>query len=194
MNGRVFLNFSGLGLHPAVVRQRDLTQEAIGGTRVLGRFFRKAVKVVAGIIAFVAHLGRLPLLRMSIHTGAGKFRRVTPSVVVCNNAHQMKVFGVETASYPGRHVLNVYVAKARGPVSLIRLTVAALFRRLDTANARDFEVLPLPALRINLRRRRLPVSIDGEVVEMETPLEYRVRRGGLKVIAPGGGAVPSAGD
>jgi hypothetical protein len=28
------------------------------------------------------------------------------------------------------------------------------------------------------------VSVDGEVTDMPTPLHYRVRRGGLKVIRP----------
>jgi diacylglycerol kinase family enzyme len=81
-------------------------------------------------------------------------------------------------------VLNAYVAKARGPVGLVRLLLTALFRRLDTANAREFETVCASTLRIGLHRRKLPVSIDGEVVRLDPPLRYRIRPGGLRVLAP----------
>ena len=45
--------------------------------------------------------------------------------------------------------------------------------------------MALPELAISTRGRTARVSVDGEVVDMETPLRYRVRRGGLKVIVPG---------
>jgi diacylglycerol kinase family enzyme len=112
---------------------------------------------------------------------------VTPSVVVCNNPYQMKVFGLENVSHVDRSVLNVYVARAKGPVGLVRLLLASAFRRLD--NLREFETISQQSVRIDVRRRRaLPVSIDGEVVAMKTPLEYAVRRGGLKVVVPEGNA------
>ena len=39
-------------------------------------------------------------------------------------------------------------------------------------------------LRVESRRKRLPISIDGEVTALTTPLEYEVRKRVLKVIAP----------
>jgi diacylglycerol kinase family enzyme len=184
VNGRAFLNFSGIGLHPEVVRERDAQREAMGEVPVAGRVLRKAVKLLVGLFAFARKLTDLPILQVWVTAGGHTRRRITPSVIVCNNAHQMQVFGVNNISHPSRDVLNVYVARATGPVAVLRLLLAALFRRLNTAHVRDFEALALPALRIDLRRRKLPVSIDGEVVEMRTPLDYRVRRGGLKVLVP----------
>lgn len=189
VNGRIFLNFSGLGLHPSVVKQRDIEQEAIGGTRVVGRVARKVMKIVAGLVAFVKSLEEMPVLRVSISADGRRMTRLTPSVIVCNNPLQMKIFGVENCSYPSRALLNVYVAKATGSAGIIRLIVLAVLRRLDAANARDFESMVFPQLRISMRRRRAAVSIDGEVVDMPTPLEYRVRRAGLKVIVPGDGGM-----
>ena len=38
------------------------------------------------------------------------------------------------------------------------------------------------------RSRHARVSIDGEVTDLRTPLNYRVRKGGLKVIRPAAAA------
>jgi diacylglycerol kinase family enzyme len=171
VNGRVFLNFSGVGLHPLVVRHRDAQRAARG---------RK--KFVALFVAVFRVLRRPPVMRVRIDGGGKNFRRITPSVVVCNNPHQMQVLGVETVSHPDRSMLNVYLARSTRWFGLAWLIVRALFRRLDTA--RNFEAIALSELAVSTRRRTERVSIDGEVVDMETPLRYRVRRGGLKVIVP----------
>jgi diacylglycerol kinase family enzyme len=171
VNGQIFLNFSGLGIHPRMVKHRDAQREVLG---------RK--KVIAMFVAIFSVLRRLPLLRVNLTSEALSLRRLTPSVIVCNNIHQMKVFGVENLSHPGRDALNVYLARSRRWWGVVWLMIRAAFRRLE--NAKDFESLVLTDLRIATRNRHVRVSIDGEVTDMPTPLHYRVRRGGLKVIIP----------
>ena len=39
-------------------------------------------------------------------------------------------------------------------------------------------------LRVSSHRSQLTVSLDGEVVSAETPLDYRIRKQALRVIAP----------
>jgi diacylglycerol kinase family enzyme len=174
VNGRIFLNFSGIGLHPLVVRHREAQRTALGRTKFVALFF-----------AMLRVLRRPPLLRVRIDGDNGlALRRLTPSVIVCNNPHQMKVFGVQNCSYPGRGVLNVYLARSTGWLGLLWLIVRATFRRLNAA--RGFESMALPEVTIHTRRRTARVSIDGEVTDVDTPLRYRVRRGGLKVIVPNG--------
>ena len=56
-------------------------------------------------------------------------RRLTPSVIVCNNEHQVKIFGLEGVSHPDRDKLNFYLAKATHWYGLVGLFVRALFRR-----------------------------------------------------------------
>jgi len=180
VNGRVFLNFSGIGLHPLVVRHRDAQRAARGRN-----------KFVALFVALFRVLRRLPVMRVRIDGGGTSVRRITPSVVVCNNPHQMQVIGVETVSHPDRSMLNVYLARSTRWFGLAWLIVRALFRRLNTA--RNFEAIALRELAVSTRRRVERVSVDGEVVDMKTPLRYRVRRGGLKVIAPQADAPDCAG-
>jgi diacylglycerol kinase family enzyme len=39
-------------------------------------------------------------------------------------------------------------------------------------------------LRVSSQRRSLAVSLDGEVVRAKPPLDYRIRKKALRVIAP----------
>jgi diacylglycerol kinase family enzyme len=171
VNGRVFLNFSGLGLHPMFVKHRDAQREVLGRRKFVAMFF-----------ALFSVLRRLPVRRVRLRFGDTVIRRTTPSVIVCNNPLQMKLLGVENVSTPDRGVLNVYLARATKWYGVIWLILRAAVRRLDSA--RKFEALALSEFSVEARHSTARVSVDGEVTDMPTPLHYRVRRGGLKVIRP----------
>jgi diacylglycerol kinase family enzyme len=171
VNGRVFLNFSGVGLHPLLVKHRDVQRTVLGRKKFVAMFF-----------ALLRVLRRPPIMRARIEAPSLNVRRFTPSVIVCNNPHQMRVFGVENVSYANRSLLNVYVAKSTNWAGLVWLIVRAAFRTLDSAS--KFESFVLPEMTLRTRRPTARVSIDGEVIDLETPLQYRVSRGGLTVVTP----------
>ncbi|MES2641396.1 MAG: diacylglycerol kinase family protein [Myxococcota bacterium] len=171
VNGRLFLNFTGIGFHPTMVQRREEEQQS--GRR----------KFVAMLLAIVRVLGRLPILRVGLASqGARPEWRITPSVIVCTNAFQMKAFGVERLSYPDRGVLNVYLAATTRWYDLVVLFVRGLLGAL--ASAKNFEARVLPDLTIHLHRRQVEISIDGELTELRTPLVFKIRRGGLRVLVP----------
>lgn len=170
VNGHPFLNFTGMGLHPEIVRAR----EALRAPRRRNKFF-------VLVLAFVTALRRVPILRVGLQTPESLRWRTTPSVIVCSNPHQMRLFGLEEMSYPDRGVLNVYLARPTRWYALAWLAIRSVFR-VDMA--RGFEALVLPALELHLHRRRVTVTIDGEIVSLTTPLKYHVRRGALKVLTP----------
>jgi diacylglycerol kinase family enzyme len=178
VNGRIFLNFSSIGLHPLMVKHRDAQRQ------VLGR-----QKFIAMFVALFSVLRRLPLLRVRLSSGDRVIRRVTPSVIIGNNLHQLRVFGVEDVSHPGRDVLNVYLARATSWYGVVWLFIRAALRVLRTA--KKFEALVLPEVTIDTRNRHARVSVDGEVTDLRTPLHYRVRRGGLKIVRPAAAATTS---
>jgi diacylglycerol kinase family enzyme len=171
VNGKLFLNFSGVGLHPLVVKHRDVQRAVLGRRKFLALF-----------VALARVLRRPPVLRARLETEAFSVRRITPSVIVCNNPHQMRVFGVDNVSHADRSMLNVYVARSTNWAGLVWLIVRAAFRTLDSA--RNFEAFTLTDVTIHTRRRSARVSIDGEVTDLSTPLVYGVRRGGLRVVEP----------
>jgi diacylglycerol kinase family enzyme len=58
---------------------------------------------------------------------------------------------------------------------------------LNRARADDMVRLDgVKRLRVSSRKRRLAVSLDGEVVRVEPPLDYKIRKKALRVIAPQG--------
>jgi len=58
-----------------------------------------------------------------------------------------------------------------------------LCRELNEEN-RDFEMVCARELRLEIEPSRVPVSFDGEVRIMESPLLYRLRLGVLRVRVP----------
>ena len=173
VNGRIFLNFTSLGLHVEIVEERDAQQETKGRSKWL-----------AMVNATVRKISDPPLLWVKIVAGEGgrAITRVTPSVIVCNNPYQMKVFGVEDASVTDRSILNVYIAKETRPMGLVRLLVRAAVGRLDEAS--NFEVLPMREFAL-FTRRGVRLSIDGELIDdVRPPFRFRVRMTGLKVLRP----------
>ena len=54
---------------------------------------------------------------------------------------------------------------------------------LDADEARD-RIDAVERMQVGSRRSHLSVSLDGEVVSAAPPLEYRIRKKALRVIAP----------
>jgi diacylglycerol kinase family enzyme len=121
--------------------------------------------------------------RVTLSSRGHTFATRTPSVIICNNPHQMKVFGVENASVPERGLLNVYVTTRSKRRTLLWQMLRASASQIDR-NTPFFEAMALPELRIDSRRKRLAVSIDGEVIDLPTPLRYRIHERPLRVLVP----------
>jgi diacylglycerol kinase family enzyme len=186
VNGYLFLNFSGIGLHPLIVEQREEDHAQIKRWRLLRSILHKFTKPLAFLVSFMRSLSDFPVHRLTLVMDGGRRRvRVTPAVIICTNVHQMEVFGVTELSVPRRGVLNTYIACTPRITGLVRLLLAALTRRLKAL--REFESLAGSVLTISTRRRTLHVSVDGEILRLQTPLRYRIRREALRVI----GGTPS---
>lgn len=170
--GRVFINNSGLGLYPHIVRRRERLQER----EALGKW-------TAFARASLAILRRYPFLNVRLNADGREIVRRTPFVFVGNNEYE-----VEGARMGGRERLDagrlsLYVAHRTGRLGLLRLALRALFGRLR--QTKDFDALSAEEIWIETRRpKRMYVATDGEVTVMTTPLHYRVRPKALRVIVP----------
>lgn len=171
VNGRIFLNNSGLGLYPDIVRDRERQQ------RRLGRG-----KWTAFGWATLAALRRYPFLSLRLTLGEADHARRTPFVFIGNNEYHMQGFNIgERARIDGGQ-LSVYVAQRPTRFGLLKLAMRALFGRLR--QAREFDVFQAAELVIETHHRRLRVATDGEVTVMAPPLRYRIRPAALPVIVP----------
>jgi diacylglycerol kinase family enzyme len=172
VNGQVFLNFSAIGLHPEIVIDREAQRNETGRG-----------KWPAMAVAMVRKLKSPPVHKLALSARGHTIAARTPSVIICNNPHQMEVFGVKNASVAERGLLNIYLTTRTKRRTLIWLLFRAAAGAIDE-NTKHFEAMALPELRIDSRRRALPVSVDGEVMDFTPPLIYRVRERPMKVIVP----------
>ncbi len=173
VNGRIFLNNSGLGLYPEMVMKREEIQR---------RGIRKAIAL---LIASALTLLRFPLLRVRLDVNGQAIQRFTPFVFVGNN-----LYAVDGLPFGGRPEVDkgqlcLWVAHRTRRFGLLRAVVQLAFQGLR--GVRDLDVFTTREVVIKSRRRMVPVSIDGEVFKLSTPLQYEIRPGALRVIVPSGG-------
>jgi YegS/Rv2252/BmrU family lipid kinase len=172
VNGRVFLNNAIIGLYPEYRFIKD-KQERRGRHRWL-----------AFLSAVAAVFRRYPFLgvRMTVD-GCTQLRR-TPYILVANNEHAMQGYQLGTRRSLTEGKLWIYVMKRQSRWGLLRMVLDLLIGRFSAE--RDFDIFEATEAWVETRsKRRLGVSLDGEIVVMETPLHFRSLPGALNVIVPG---------
>lgn len=170
VNGRVFVNNSGLGLYPDIVHQREARQR------------RGWAKWPAAIISTVRALARYRMLGVRIRTGDQTMLRRTPALMIGNNEYTTEgSLGARRVSMTSG-LLSLYCPRAHGRLHLLWFSLRALLGSLRKTP--EFETVLTDSITIESRHRHLRVAIDGEVTLLETPLEYRALPGALRVIVP----------
>ena len=171
VNGRTFVNNSAIGLYPLMVVDRESQQHRLGRSKRL-----------AMLVASLRTLAKFHDHRLTLTSGEGRSVVDTPLLFVGNNDYSLALpaAGRREALDDGR--LCVLVMRKKGAAGFL----AATFRALAGWTRRDDMVTMdgLTHLRVDIGRRHLTVSIDGETVEMTPPLDYRIRPGALRVHAP----------
>ena len=172
MSGRVFINNSAIGLYPLMVVDRDRQRARLGRSKKL-----------AMIVASMRTLARFNHLRLSLTVNEESKARVdTPLLFVGNNDYRIDL------AAPGRREsledgqLCVLVMRKKTRRGLIAASIRALFNR--TRSDDMVRLQGVERLRVAGRREQLTVSLDGEVVRAVPPLDYRIRKRALKVVAP----------
>jgi len=171
VNGRIFVNNSGLGIYPQIVAQREADQEKRGSK-----------KWPAFARATMSSLRRYPFLTLRVHV-QGEQRVIKTAVVfIGNNQYEIAGLNLGARKCLNSGKLGFYVANRTGRFGLMRLAARALVGRLN--QAKDFEAFCIDEAWIESGKRKLLVSTDGEVNRMKPPLHYRIRPGALRVLVP----------
>jgi len=102
--------------------------------------------------------------------------------VIGNNNYEIKGLSIGERRKLDAGELCLFAANGTSRVELVRLAFRALSGRLREAS--DFDVLITKQVSIETREARASVSTDGEVNEMNTPLNYLIHPGALRVIVP----------
>jgi diacylglycerol kinase family enzyme len=170
VNGRIFLNNSSLGVYPAIVRLRDKYRATLRG------------KWLAALWAALTVMRRNPFMAVRIVVEDEKIVRRTPLVLVANNEYRMSGIHAGTRESLAKGRLALYVLNAEQRPGLLRLGWEVLLKGAE--QAKEIDVVLVEDATIETRRRRLQVATDGEVFTLESPLNYRIRPGALRVYVP----------
>lgn len=175
LNGRIFINNSAIGLYPLMVVDRDLQR------RRLGRSKRLAMAV-----ASLRTLARFNHQRLTLTVNDDKARVDTPLLFVGNNDYRLDIGAPGQRERLDDGELCVLVMRKKTRRGLIAASLRALVgrRRPDDMVRID----GVQRLRVDSHRGSLAVSLDGEVLREAPPLDYRIRKRALRVIAPPAGA------
>ena len=172
MNGRIFINNSAIGLYPLMVVDRDVQRKRLGRNKGL-----------AMIVASVRTLARFNHRRLTLTVNEeAKARIDTPLLFVGNNDYRLDIAAPGKRESLDDGQLCVLVMRKKTRRGMIAASIRALLNR-----ARPDDMVRLEGverLRVASQRGSLAVSLDGEVVREAPPLDYRIRKAALRVIAP----------
>jgi YegS/Rv2252/BmrU family lipid kinase len=171
MNERIFINNSAIGLYPLMVIDRDLQRRRLGRSKKL-----------AMIVASARMLVRFGHQRLTLTVNDEKERVDTPLLFVGNNDYRIDLGAPGQRESLEDGQLCVMVMRKKTRRGLIAASIRALFNR---SRDDDMEKIDgVERLRVSSSRSVIPVSLDGEVVGAAPPLDYRIRKQALRVIAP----------
>ena len=171
VNGRVFLSRSSVGLYPVALRYREKMYRRFGRSRFIA--------LLSGATALFRWRN---VMTVRLTTEAGERLSRSRFVFICNNPEELNYFNLRGQECIEANKFAVYLPKPLRSVGILRLGFRMLLRQ--ARENRDFDALCGRELRLDVEPAMVPVSLDGEVEMMRTPLRYELRLRALKVRVP----------
>ena len=169
VNGRVFLNTSSVGMYANFVRDRDRHEATLGRLAL----FRAAIRTLARFHPF----------NVSFETDAGRRTYVTPQVFIGVDERELRFPKMGNRVEGGRPGLHVMIVRAQSRSRFVAIGIMGLVRGLRAlSRTPHFDAFLVRAC--SIEQKHSTVALDGEVVRMESPLEYELRTAALKVVVP----------
>lgn len=170
VNGRVFLNTSSVGVYANFVRVRERLERRLGYWP-------------ASLFALARTFARVQPFQVSLETDAVQRSYRTPLVFIGIGERELKLPKLGGRVRGGRSGLHVMVVRGRTRARLVALSFEAATRGV-TALSRTphLDTFLLSSCRID--QRHSTVAVDGEIVTMASPLEYRIAARALNVVLP----------
>jgi diacylglycerol kinase family enzyme len=171
VNGRYFLNSLMLGLYPTISAYREHFRSTHSKWRAYLRAMRFALRQFPHVTLVVELEGRVETVR-------------TQMFVIAVNAYDLEAGGIvspKTTFNDGR--LSIYSLAFMSRTQFIR--AAAKYFRGKIMDVPGFHRVRTAQLRIDAgRRRTMRVSVDGELLDLETPLQIASVPASLLVRGP----------
>ena len=172
LNGEFFINNSAIGLYPLMVIDRDAQRKRFGRS-----------KRAAMIIASLKMLARFNHHRLTLTVNEERTGRVdTPLLFVGNNDYTIDIEAPGRRERLDQGELCVLVMRKKTRRGFLLASLRTFFGR--SRNDDMVRLEHVERLRVSSGRSHLAVSFDGEVSKVRPPLDYKIRKRALRVIAP----------
>lgn len=173
VNGRYFLVNASLGLYPRLLEEREQYKQRFGRSRWVALY---------SALVSLAKAHRQLDIQLDYPGHQRKLR--TPTLVVCNNALQLEHIGIDPQLPEDGDHLVALTSRPVGTAALYLLLLQGLLSRMGEAEnviSIGFENM---TVRPGSRPRRVKVAIDGEILRMQTPLQFSIAPKILPLLIP----------
>lgn len=171
VNDRLFLNTSSVGVYVRFVHVREELEKRFG--------YR-----LASVIAAFRIMLTVRLMAVEVVVDGEKRIHRSPLVFIGVGERALQLPAMGQRVEGGQRGLHVMVIRGRARTRLLALGLTAAVRGMDSASRTPhFESFIVDELHIGMRGRGT-VAVDGEVVELKTPLVYSLKRDALSVVCP----------
>lgn len=169
---RLFLNTSSIGAYVTFVRVRE-------------RFEKRFGYRIASALAAIRIMMRLRPVRVQVEVDGRSNTYRSPVVFVGVDQRELKMPSLGGRVPNGERGLQVMVVNGSRAARVLALALAAIARGTNSASQTpEMDSFIVDKFTIELRHSSAGVAVDGEIVVMQTPLEYRIARDALTIVIP----------
>ena len=170
---RIFLNTSSVGAYVLFVRTRERLERRLG--------YWLASLVAAIRIAF-----RLRRFRVELDLEGTRREYGTPLIFIGIGERELKLPHLGGRVENGERGLHVLIVESGNSARLLALAFAAAARGLrSAARSPALDAHLVDRCRIDLPFSTARISLDGEIIEVNGPVDYSIWRDALHVVVPG---------
>jgi diacylglycerol kinase family enzyme len=175
LNDRVFLVNASLGLYPQLLQDREAFKQQFG------RYRFNAVLAALGTI--LRHHREWTL---ELELGERTVTVRTATLFVGNNRLQVEQLGLPEAAVVGQGALAAVMVRPVSRLGMLGLALRGALGRLgEAANVANFAFRRLTVSPgTGHRARHVKVAIDGEVLQLRTPLTFSLSPTPLQLLVP----------
>lgn len=171
INDQVYLNNASLGLYPLFIKKREIYNKK------WGRFPLNAY--TSGLDVLIRDRKEL---KLEVEVDGQKYPFKTPLVFFGNNQLQLREMKLKIAKCAEVGLVAGVVIAKGDKFTLFKTLVQTIRGHLEKAD--DVYSFSAETVIVNSRKSDLTVALDGEIVEMKTPLKLHVEKNALNIMVP----------
>ena len=175
VNDSVFLNTSSIGAYVTFVRVRERLEKHLGYK-------------IASLIALFRTWASLRDFTVTLEVEGVKQTYRSSMVFIGSGERELKMPTLGNRVKNGRRGLHVMIVDGRKRARVFAVALAGVAKGTKGADELpEFDEFFVDGFRIDLTRSHALISLDGELKEMRTPLDYRTERDALRLVVPAPG-------